>query len=496
MPAVQAEPELVGYIERLTELSATRPDDVAYVQIAGDGSERSITLSQLDERSSQVAAALEQRGIGFGDLVGLGIRNSPEFVFAVVGTWKLGAVPVPVRWDVPDWELDRLKRAIDPKVYLSTEDLGWLEATAQDPVRPFPPVVSPNASGICSSGSTGTPKVILSQNPAAFNPVLSVPIAVTLGIEVSDPQHILVLAPMYHVNAFSTLTSLLAGDLVVSLERFDAGRALDAIERHRITTFTATPTMLQRMSDHPEAGGCDLSSLEWILQGAAPMPPALVHRWAELIGAERIVMAYGGSEGLGLTVIVGQEWMAHQGSVGRPFRGARIRILDDDMQDLPPGRIGHIFMKPPEGTVGAKYLGQVPQIPWTPDGYGSYGDMGHLDEDGYLYLADRRVDLIVTGGANVFPAEVEAAIIDHPKVADVVVVGLRDPEWGRRVHAIVEPANPADPPSFEEIKAYVRGRLLPYKLPKSMEILDAIPRSEATKVNRGRLVEERDVPTS
>jgi bile acid-coenzyme A ligase len=117
--------------------------------------------------------------------------------------------------------------------------------------------------------------------------------------------------------------------------------------------------------------------------------------------------------------------------------------------------------------------------------------MGHLDDDGYLYLADRRVDLIVTGGANVFPAEVEAAIVDHPKVADVVVVGLRDPEWGKRVHAIIEPANPADPPTFEEVKAYVKGRLLPYKVPKSIEIVVAMPRSEATKVNRGRLVAER-----
>jgi bile acid-coenzyme A ligase len=235
-----------------------------------------------------------------------------------------------------------------------------------------------------------------------------------------------------------------------------------------------------------------MSSIEWIMQGAAPMPPALVHRWAGLIGPERIIMAYGGTEGLGLTVIDGTEWMEHQGSVGRPFRGAAVRILDDDMLDQPPGTVGHIFMKPPEGTFSAQYLGEVPDIPWTADGFGSYGDMGHLDDGGYLYLADRRVDLIVTGGANVFPAEVEASIVDHPKVADVVVVGLTDPEWGRRVHAIVQPADPRDPPTFDEIKTYVKERLLVYKVPKSMEILETIPRSEAMKVNRGRLVEERE----
>jgi bile acid-coenzyme A ligase len=400
-------------------------------------------------------------------------------------------VPVPVRWDVPEWELDRLKQAIAPKLYVSADDRTWLAATEADPVRAFPAVISPNVSGICSSGSTGTPKVILSRAPAVFNPILSVPIAVEWGIDVSRPQQILVLAPMYHVNAFATVSSLVAGDHLFVLEKFDAGRVVQAIEEHRITTFTATPTMLQRVADHSEADGCDMSSIQWIMQGAAPMPPALVHRWAGLIGPERIIMAYGGTEGLGLTVIDGKDWMEHQGSVGRPFRGAGVRILDDDMRDLPPGTVGHIFMKPPEGTFSAQYLGEVPQIPWTPDGFGSYGDMGHLDEDGYLYLADRRVDLIVTGGANVFPAEVEASIVDHPKVADVVVVGLKDAEWGRRVHAIVEPTDPHNPPTFDDIKSYVKSRLLPYKVPKSMEILDTIPRSEAMKVNRGRLVEER-----
>jgi bile acid-coenzyme A ligase len=488
---VTAAEQEVGYIESLTQLSAELPNEVAYVHLAMDGSELSVTWRQLDERSSQVAAAFQTRDVDFGDLVGLGIRNSPELVFAILAAWKIGAVPVPVRWDVPEWELERLKQAIAPKLYVSADDLKWLGATADDPVRTFPTVISPNVSGICSSGSTGTPKVILSRAPAVFNPILSVPIAVEWGIEVSRPQRILVLAPMYHVNAFATVSSLVSGDHLIVLEKFDAGRALQAIEKYRISTFTATPTMLQRMADHPEADRYDMSSIQWIMQGAAPMPPALVHRWAELIGAERIIMAYGGTEGLGLTVIDGREWMEHQGSVGRPFRGAGVRILDDHMLDVPAGTVGHIFMRPPEGTFSALYLGEVPQIPWTDDGFGSYGDMGHLDEDGYLYLADRRVDLIVTGGANVFPAEVEASIVDHPKVADVVVVGLKDAEWGRRVHAIVQPADPGNPPTFNEIRAHVRSRLLAYKVPKSMEILETIPRSEAMKVNRGRLVEER-----
>jgi bile acid-coenzyme A ligase len=330
--------------------------------------------------------------------------------------------------------------------------------------------------------------VILLQAPAVFNPVFSTPIA-EQWMTITRPQRILVLAPMYHVNAFATLHAMLAGDELYVLEKFDAARAGEAIERYGITTFTATPTMLQRIADLPDIDDRDLSSMEWILQGAAPMPPSLVHRWASLIGAEKIIMAYGGTENLGLTVLDGKEWMEHPGSVGRGFRDAELRILDDEGNDLPVGEIGHIFIRTP-GYDGATYLGEIPQIPMTPDGFGSYGDMGYLDKDGYLFLADRRVDLIITGGANVFPAEVEAALIDHPKIADVVVVGLPDPEWGQRVHAIIEPAD-ADAPTFEEVKAYVKSRLLAYKVPKSIEFVDAIPRSEAMKVNRGRLVEER-----
>lgn len=484
------EEQPVSNVARVRELATARPDDVAYVHLAMDGSERSVTWSELDRRAGQVAAAFGARGVGFGDLVGLGIRNSPELVIAVLAAWKLGAVPVPVRWDVPEWELERLQAAIDPKLYIGPDDLGWIEATAADPVPELPLLISPHVNGICSSGSTGTPKVILLQAPAVFNPLYSIPIAEGWGMTITRPQRILVLAPMYHVNAFATLHSMLTGDQLLVLEKFDAGRILDAVERHRVTTFTATPTMLQRIADAPGVDERDLSSIEWIMQGAAPMPPSLVHRWADLLGPEKIMMAYGGTEGLGITVLDGIEWLSHQGSVGRGFRGAELRILDDDGNDLPIGEIGHIYMRTP-GYGPATYLGDVPQIPMTPDGFGSYGDMGRLDEEGYLYLADRRVDLIITGGANVFPAEVEAALIDHPKIADVVVVGLQDAEWGRRVHAIVEPADPADPPTFDEVKAYAKGRLLAYKVPKSVEIVDAIPRSEAMKVNRGRLVDER-----
>jgi bile acid-coenzyme A ligase len=462
---------------------------MGYLQVRLDGAEESVTNEWLHRRSSQLAGALAERGVGQGDRIGLGLRNSPQLVLAAFAAWKLGAVPVPVRWDLPEWELTRLREVIDARVFFTTDDIPWIDETADREIPELLDAVSPHLQGICSSGSTGTPKIILAAMPGVFNLMYSTPMA-EAWMHVERPQRILVLAPMYHVNAFSALHNLLGGDDLVVLERFDAARAVELIEKHRITTFTATPTMLQRMADAPGVDDRDLSSIVWIQQGAAPMPPSLVHRWAGLIGAEKIVMAYGMTEAVGITALRGDEWMKHEGSVGLGMRGTEVKILDDSGAELPVGEIGEIFMRSPTYG-GSTYVGDVPQLRETPDGFRTVGDMGYVDVDGYLYVADRRVDMIVSGGANVFPAEVEHALIDHPKVADVVVVGLRDAEWGRRVHAIIEPTDPADPPTHEDMVSYAKSRLAAYKVPKSVEIIDAMPRSEATKVNRSRLVEAR-----
>ncbi len=475
--------------QRVHQLAQDQPDETAYRHIAMDGAEPAITWRWFDRRSSQLAVELARRGLGLGDRLGIGLRNSPHFVISAFAAWKLGAVPVPVRWDLPDWELTKLIEVIDPRVYLGAADLPWISDLPDLDPPELPDLISPHMQGICSSGSTGTPKVILNAAPAVFTPLYSTPMVETWA-PVPRPQTILVLAPMYHVNAFATLNNMLAGDRLVVVEKFDAARVVDLIERYRITTFTATPTMLQRIADLPGIEQRDLSSLEWILQGAAPMPPTLVHKWAAMIGAERVVMAYGMTEGIGLTALRGDEWMRHEGSVGKGFRGTEVRILGGDGEQVPAGELGEIYLRS-AAYHGSEYLGDVPQLRSAADGFRTVGDLGYLDEDGYLYLVDRRSDLIISGGANVFPAEVEKALIDHPGIADVVVIGLRDPEWGRRVHAVIEPADPARPPTAEEVIAHAKLRLAAYKVPKTVEIVEAIPRSEATKVNRGRLIEAR-----
>ena len=479
----------ISYGARIAQLAAEQPDGIALVFAAIDGREQVVTWPDLHRRSSQIAQALEERGVGPGDRVALRLGNSPELIFSVVAAWKLGAVPVPVRWDLPDWECRRVLEVVDARLDLSRDDLPWLQATADDEVVDRPDVVPPQTHGICSSGSTGTPKVIVIDKPGEWDGIGPEPFP-SGWVDVPRPQIVLVPAPLYHTNGFATLPLLLAGDQLVLMEKFDAGRLLDLIEQHRVTTFTATPTMLQRISDRPDIDDRDFSSLVWVLQGAAAAPASLLRRWIDIVGSQRLFLAYGMTEGLGLAALRGDEWLSHPGSVGRGYRDTEIRILDDDRKDVPAGEVGEIFLRWPAGGL-YDYLGGAVRLAVTDDGFASAGDLGYLDDDGYLFIADRRSDLIITGGANVFPAEVESALGDHPGVADVVVIGLADPEWGRRVHAIVEPRDPADPPSQDEIIAFAKSRLASYKAPKSVEIVDRIPRSEATKVSRTALVDAR-----
>lgn len=479
---------MVSYGERLGDLGRDRPDDLALIFVAEDRSEVTLTWSELDQRSAQVARGLANQGIGQGDRVGIKLRNSPDHVLVALGLWKVGAVPVPIRWDLPDWELERVLGVLDPKLVIELGD-PCLVATLDELTERLPDVISPHASGVLSSGSTGSPKVILRLVPGVYIPGSSSNRLVE-AYGALGQQLLLVPAPLYHSNGFMALGNLMGGDRLLLLERFNAELLLELIEKHAVTGMVATTVMLQRLEREPAFDSRDLSSLDWVMHGAAPLPDWLAQRWIDRIGAEHFYVCYGSSEGAGATFARGDEYREHAGTVGKGAMGTTLKIFDDDGVELAPGEIGHIYMKSEYGIL-ASYIGDVPQLAVTEEGYATVGDLGWLDADGYLYLADRRVDMIVTGGANVYPAEVEAALSEHPSVADVVVIGLSDPEWGRRVHAIVEVLDGASVPE-DELTSYVAERLARYKVPKSIEFVEAIPRSEATKVNRATLIAERE----
>lgn len=484
------DPEGVPYGRQLSIRATSDPDGTALTFIARDKSESDLSWLELERSANSWARTLQMKSIALGSFVALSVPNSIELVTAVLGTWKIGAVPVPMRWDLPAWEQQRLLEVIDPALVVEKSNLTELTRLAEGAdASPLPDVTPPAMHGICSSGSTGLPKIILNTAPAVWTPETSMPFMANWA-SVNRPQTILVPAPMYHTNGFNPLNYLLGGDRLVILEKFDAGIVLDAIEKHRITTFTATPTMLARIADRPDIDERDLSSIEWILQGAAVMPHTLLRRWFDLLGPQRVVMSYGMTENLGLAAVRGDEWLAHPGSVGRGFRDTEIRILSATGEPVPTGEIGEIYLRAPMSG-RYRYIGGAPPLPTTADGFTSAGDLGHLDADGYLHIADRRTDMIVTGGANVFPAEVESALIDHPDVVDVVVIGIADPQWGRRVHAVVQPADTARPPQERDIVQFAKHRLAAYKVPKTVEFVDEIPRTAATKVNRSAMVEAR-----
>jgi bile acid-coenzyme A ligase len=482
--------EGIPFGAKLRQLAEQRGADVALTVIGRDGNAESMTFAELDGRANQWGRALSAAGAEVGSLVALGIPNSEELVLTALGCWKIGAVPVPMRWDLPDWERSRVLEVIAPAVAVDDANRALLTAhAAGESTDPLPDVVSPNANGICSSGSTGLPKVILTLAQGVWTVESSFPFLAAWA-PTATPQTILVPGPMYHTNGFSPLTYLLGGDRLVVLEKFDAATVVDAIELYRITNFTATPTMLSRIAALPDIRQRDLSSIAWILQGAAVMPHTLLRTWFELLSPEQVVMAYGMTEGLGLTALRGDEWLAHPGSVGRGFRDTEVQILDQQCQPVARGELGEIYLRSPM-SAGYRYLGGAPLLPSTPDGFRTAGDIGHVDDDGYLYIADRRSDMIVTGGANVFPAEVECALAEHDDIADVVVIGLTDSEWGRRVHAVIQLADSATPLTERDVIGYAKTRLAAYKVPKTVEFVDQIPRTAATKVSRSAMIEAR-----
>jgi bile acid-coenzyme A ligase len=485
----------ISYGRRLTMLADQHPDDTAVVFAAEDGSETTISWQELETRSNQVAHYFADRGLVDGDMIVVALRNSPEHLFSTFAAWKLGASVLPLRWDLPEWERDRLLAVAEAKLVVA----GWENAArgtvTPDDVRatagldPSPPAgdhVPEYTRLIATSGATGSPKIVATPSPG----IMEVDEQMSQVMGASAGKTYLTTSPLYHVNGWAyAYNPLLQDCMIVLMERFDAARAVELIEKYRVVFTVMVPTMLMRVARLPDAKSRDLSSLERIVYGGASIPEWVVRAWFELIPPERFAFTYGGSEGHGLCMTTGDQWLEHPGTVGQPL-DAEVKILDEQGKELPIGEIGEIYMRSNHGGPSYQYIG-IPTPVGTPDGFGSFGDMGYVDEDGFVYIADRRRDMIVSGGANVYPAEVEAVITEHQGVLDVVVVGLPDPEWGHRVHAIVQPVDPDHAPDAEELRAHCKARLAAYKVPKEFEIVARVPRSAAGKVNRSALVDER-----
>jgi bile acid-coenzyme A ligase len=300
----------------------------------------------------------------------------------------------------------------------------------------------------------------------------------------------LVPGPLYHNAPFSfSMQGLFSGGHLVVMSRFDAEESLQLIERYRVQYAVMVPTMMHRIWRLGEnvRARYDLSSLERILHLGAPCPVWLKQAFIDWLGPERVNELYAGTEAQGVTIITGSEWLARKGSVGKAQVGSQIKILDEHGNELPPGQIGEVYMRPKDGPGSTyKYIGANAK---SRDGWETLGDLGYLDADGYLYLADRQTDMILCGGANIYPAEVESAIDTHPAVRSSAVIGLPDEDLGNAVHAIVDIADAEL--DAETLLAHLGEQLARYKIPRSFEFVRSPLRDDAGKVRRSALRSER-----
>lgn len=336
---------------------------------------------------------------------------------------------------------------------------------------------------MASGGSTGRPKLIMDPMPSiwggdkasAFRPC---------GITTLNA------GPLYHTMPYNyCILPLAEGSKTVCMTQFDPVEWLKLVEAHRPHSVNLVPTMMSRIAKLPPhiTEAADLSSIQILFHAAAPCPPEIKRWWINRIGPEKVLEVYGGTERIGATLIYGTEWLARPGSVGRPAAGDEIVILDDVGNELPPHHVGEIYFRRRLTGPGTKYgyIGADTRIRGDLD---SFGDIGWLDADGYLYISDRRVDMVVVGGMNIYPAEVEAAIERHDAILCCAVIGLPDEDMGSRLHAIVELADGVPVP--EDGLAFLATelcQLAAYKRPRSIEFTHDPIRDDAGKVRRASL---------
>ena len=480
-----ATPAPVPFPVTLAELAAADPDRPAIT----DGT-RTITRGELDRYTNRLARAYEALGVTQDSFVTIGLPNGIEWFEATIAVWKLGATPAPVSAKLPQAELDAIVELADPSLVVGLDAPGRTCIPAgytPDPElsdAPLPTKIAAAWKAPTSGGSTGRPKLIVAGGPSVTEGVSLT--ALAFGMT-PDGVH-LASGPLYHNGPLSfSVAALFIGNHIIVMERFDAHRALALIEEYAVDWMYAVPTMMQRIWKLPEDERMqyDLSSLNVVFHLAAPCPDWLKRAWIEWLGPEKIWELYAGTEAQAVTVIKGDEWLEHPGSVGRAIVG-EIKILDDAGNELPPGKQGEVFMRAPEGVTTYRYIGADART--TGEGWESLGDMGWMDADGYLYLGDRSADMILAGGANVYPAEIEAALDEHPAVGSSCVIGFPDDDLGNRIHAIVQNTSPV---TDDDLRAHLADRLVRYKIPRTYEYVTEPLRDDAGKVRRSALRAER-----
>jgi long-chain acyl-CoA synthetase len=491
--------------------------------------ERSVSHAELCGRIARAARVLADHGVGRGDVVALCLRNDFPIFDGAHATARLGAYAVPMNWHLKPAEAGHILRDSGAKVLVVHSDL--LPALADslppgiavlqvatppeiarayavpDALREVPPnakdwdaLVAAAAplgepgcplpiSIIYTSGTTGVPKGVRRQIPTPAQIEAGRRIfATTYGFD--GPVRAIATGPLYHSAPFSYATRCMHfGGTLVLQPRFEAEELLQLIERHRVTHFHIVPIMFVRLLKLPDPvrRRYDVSSLQFVIHGAAPCPPevkrAMIDWWGPVIHEY-----YGSTETSLVTHCDSKEWLERPGTTGRPMGGVEVKILDREGRPLPPGECGDIYVRSPRITDFTYHNQDQARRAIERDGFVTLGDVGYLDADGYLFLNDRSRDMIISGGVNIYPAEIEAALHTLPGVQDCAVFGIPDAEYGERIAAVIEP-RPDARLTADAVLDHLRPRLANYKLPAQIEFRRDLPREDSGKIFKRKLRE-------
>ncbi len=478
------------------------PGDDDIVFVAGDDR---VSRGEYRNRFARAVSVLRGLGVGEGDCIGVALRNCPEFFELLSAASALKARTVPIAWRLKRDEVRYLVEDSKAKrVFFDSDSATQMAGLpgmsledyrqAREAAQPATDLSSPGSRfemELYSSGTTGRPKAIERDLPKPTegkpSSMRSVGILEMLGVAGPGEVH-LMCGPLYHSQPIGFATAALAsGHRVVMMSgSFDAETCLANIAREKVTWLTCVPTHLIRILALPKAvrDRYDLSSLKAILHSAAPCPRDVKRAVMELLPPNTVWEVYGGTEGA-MTMISPREWLAKPGSVGRPFvAGTEVRILDTHGTPQPAGVPGLIYATP---MMTFRYRGakELNDQTWRGNLY-TLGDVGYLDDDGYLFITDRLKDMIISGGANIYPAEVEAVLFNHPAVIDAVVIGVPDSHWGEKVKAIIETRGQT---SEAEIIDFCRENLAHYKCPTTVDFVVQLPRDPNGKVRKRELRE-------
>jgi long-chain acyl-CoA synthetase len=494
--------------------AARRPDAVALVY-----QDRPIAYAQLDAATNTVAQAMLDLSAEPGDRVCILAKNSDRFIEVMFGASKAGVVFTPVNWRLAPAEIEYILNDARAKILFIDKEMlqalagldcphlvhrivldapaaGEVEfeawkaaASGEDPRLPAAP--GDVAMQMYTSGTTGRPKGAMLTN-ANFLKVCDLegpPTPSWFQMTANDVS--LVAIPLFHIGGTETaLRPLFCGGTLVIHRDFDPAAVLADIEAYRVTVLSLVPTALQLVVEHPKAPNTDVGSVRILFYGASPIPLELLRKSMRVLGCD-FVQAYGMTEATSTVVTLPPHDHSPEGtprmrSAGKPLPGVELKVVDGDGAALGPGKVGEILVRARSVMCGYWGMPEATAAALDSEGWLHTGDAGYLDEDGYVYIHDRVKDMIVSGGENIYPAEVENAIFGHPKVAEVAVIGVPDSKWGEAVKAVIVP-RPGETIDEAELIGWVRARIAGYKAPRSIDVRAELPHNAAGKVLKTEL---------